>query len=482
MPTAQERIACIPEGLRSKLMPYQKETVRFALKKHGRVLIADDMGLGKTVQAIACACMYRECWPVLVVCPAAVRYQWVDEWIKWATPVVQEDDIALVLTTKEEWPQRKLVYIMTYDIAIRRAARDLSTFHQKMAIVDESHYIKSMDSKGYKLLGPHLQRTLHCFMLSGTPAMSRPKELFSQLHILKPDLFRYWGTYAQHFCGARLTPWGWDYNGMSNGKELARILREHVMVRRLKADVGIQLPEKWSVYVRVGNTKKLDKQKEQYRKCLETMRDHDVSDAHRRLAKERMERCLTQMFTCTGALKQPYVIEYLRDYFTSTPDDTKVIVFAHHRAMLDAIETFCQSASLRYMRIDGSTDSEVRRTDVRRFQSDAADAPQVAILSITAAGTGVTLTAGREVIFAELHWTPAILMQAENRVHRIGQTCACTMRYLLLEGSSDDIMHKMVQRKERVLDTILDTPSEDPLALDAFLSLQNEEQAGSSAQ
>ena len=89
-----------------------------------------------------------------------------------------------------------------------------------------------------------------------------------------------------------------------------------------------------------------------------------------------------------------------------------------------------------------------RQKLVDQFQTDSAI--RVAILSITAAGTGLTLTAATTVVIAELHWTAAALLQCEGRAHRISQTSVVNIVYLLGKGSLDDKMWPMVKRKMEV--------------------------------
>ena len=82
-PDADAAFATIPPSLRSALLPFQVEGVRFALHRGGRALIADEMGVGKTLQALAIAAAYRPEWPALVICPASLRLVWVEEVERW---------------------------------------------------------------------------------------------------------------------------------------------------------------------------------------------------------------------------------------------------------------------------------------------------------------------------------------------------------------------------------------------------------------
>ena len=81
-----------------------------------------------------------------------------------------------------------------------------------------------------------------------------------------------------------------------------------------------------------------------------------------------------------------------------------------------------------YIRIDGLTNGAIRPNLVTQFQTDPS--VRVAVLAITAAGVGLTLTAARTVFFSEMFWTPGSLIQAEDRVHRIGQTGSVLIKYV----------------------------------------------------
>jgi SWI/SNF-related matrix-associated actin-dependent regulator of chromatin subfamily A-like protein 1 len=151
--------------------------------------------------------------------------------------------------------------------------------------------------------------------------------------------------------------------------------------------------------------------------------------------------------TCQAKMKA--VCEYVIDLLEASK---KFIVFAHHKAMLDALESECSSKKYDYMRIDGATPSEKRKTLVDKFQNS--EACLCALLSITAANSGITLTEANLVVFAELFWNPGILVQAEDRVYRIGQKNSVSVQYLCARGTADDHIWPLVNSKLNVLSRV----------------------------
>merc|ERR1712176_1197110 len=105
------------------------------------------------------------------------------------------------------------------------------------------------------------------------------------------------------------------------------------------------------------------------------------------------------------------------------------------------------------VRIDGSTSAAQRPERVKRFQE--MPSVRVALLSITAAGTGLTLTAAHMVVFAELYWVPGQLCQAEDRAHRIGQKSSVTVQYLIAKDTLDECLYNALERKTASTSEIL---------------------------
>lgn len=156
------------------LYDFQREGIIFGIQRNGKCLIADDMGLGKTVQAIGLALWFSEDWPLIIVCPSSLRYQWMNSILRWA-PNVSQDDIFIAKNIKDMFP-RVPVTITSYDIMSRMKNRflvDTNRFYN-MIIMDESHYIKSditQRTSTALLIAKSCRRVV---LLSGTPALSRP--------------------------------------------------------------------------------------------------------------------------------------------------------------------------------------------------------------------------------------------------------------------------------------------------------------------
>ena len=104
----------------AKLFKFQVDGVRFAISNFGRFLLGDEMGVGKTIQALAAMCVYKDDWPVVIICPSALRYNWHEEILKWIPEyVIQSHEVHLVTYGRENIMNYAKVYIMSYEIAVK---------------------------------------------------------------------------------------------------------------------------------------------------------------------------------------------------------------------------------------------------------------------------------------------------------------------------------------------------------------------------
>jgi len=478
-PDDSERYATIPPRLEAALMPFQREGVRFALAKGGRALIGDEMGLGKTVQAIAVAAAYRSEWPALIIAPSSLRDAWADALGEWLG--VRGERVLVVNSAKDgsriaAGPAPPHDFVIASYALVGKLRPVLEAARFRVVILDESHYIKDakvrrnegVDGEGGRATTPTLphpplllassqsqrtkdpvplaQRAARCLLLSGTPALARPKELFQQLAALLPAAKLRMRDFGERYCKAPPTRFGGVYDGATNLGELNRVLCAAAMVRRLKADVLTQLPPKrrQQVFLTLGAAEK--KALSSLAGGLESARRAHAAAAARGgdpgALQGEERRAVMDAYHKTAQIKCKAVQAYVEELLLS---GDKFLIFAHHTELLDAITFTLNKARVKFVRIDGSVASHKRQGLVGDFQAGAD--VRAAVLSITAAGTGLTLTGASVVVFAELAWTPGAIVQAEDRAHRIGQSRAVNVYYLHVRGSVDDAIWSTLATK-----------------------------------
>ncbi|XP_022822722.1 SWI/SNF-related matrix-associated actin-dependent regulator of chromatin subfamily A-like protein 1 [Spodoptera litura] len=431
--------------LRHKLMPFQEEGVRFGISRRGRCMIADDMGLGKTFQALAIASYYRHNWPLLIVTTSSMRFTWQSK-IQELLPSVPMMNVATLTSGKDTQlvaDKQTEVVIVSYKITSMYTDL-LKSKKFGVVIIDESHYLKSHKAQCTVALGSITRQCARAVLLSGTPALSRPAELYTQLSLIEPGFFTSYTEYGKRYCDGKQTNFGWDMTGQSNLTELQIILQKRFLIRRTKEQVLTKLEGK------TRETVLLDPSLLDYSQDTEKGLS-EMAEAYKASKSSDKHAALITYFSESAKVKIPAVCKYIRSLVVSQPA-SKFLVFAHHRGVIDAVCGTLDAAAAPYICIVGSTPAHARAELVDKFQHSPSC--RCAVLSITAANSGITLTAANLVLFAELHWNPGILTQAESRAHRIGQAGAVCVRYLLAARTADDYMWPMLQSKLNVLNNV----------------------------
>lgn len=434
----------------ARLFGFQRDGVAAAVARGGRLLLADDMGLGKTPQALCIAQYCRRDWPLLIVCPSGVRAMWVHELQAWLG--LPADVINNVRSGRDVPHEQRLVTVVSYDLLQRHAA----LFHRAqygMVILDESHYVKNAQALRTTAALPLVQRARRALLLSGTPALSRPAELYTQVNALRPGLLGDFHQYGVRYCNGRPTPFGWDYSGHSRLAELHALLNATVLLRRMKDDVLHELPQKRHTTVRVPISRRILRELDRLHgewQQLETWIRAKTLDATQRTRLERQRMALsTHLYRLTGLAK---VAGAGKVVLQGVRTGHKQLVFAHHLAVLDGIAQCLTQHAVPFIRIDGAVPATQRAALCEHFQRTPSVVP-VALLGLTAAGVGLTLTAADRVVMAELYWNPGQLTQAEDRAHRIGQMAdAVDVVYVIGDGNPfDEAVLRLLQRKQQVL-------------------------------
>ncbi|HVL48485.1 MAG TPA: SNF2-related protein [Candidatus Thermoplasmatota archaeon] len=442
-----------PPGLRPhvQLYHYQEEGVAFIRATNYVAYLGDQPGLGKTLQAIVAALHLPG--RILVVCPAGARNVWKRE-INASTT----EDVFVVQPSHAarkgglDFGDAKFVIasydgLLTQRDAILRQPYDL-------VILDEAHYVKNKEAERTKAVHEGLRAIPRRVLLSGTPVMNRAEEVRKQLEFLYPDE---WGN-EMWFRARFVQPL---VQGVPEVRRLAlqslRGYLEGIILRRRKADVLRDLPERHVLteHVRLSPVwrKEYEAEAALLREHMRTHRDTAFGAEY-----ETTRGHVMRLRQLASNAKGEHAERYVRDLL-KTPGE-KVVVFAVYLQHLEALEK--SLAEYDPVSVTGSVNDKDRATAVKRFQEDPGC--RVFLGQLVAAGTALTLTAARHVVFVDLDWNPANHEQAGDRVHRISQTREVFLHYLIAGRTVDEDVAKLLDMKSQDTALLLDG-DEDALGL-----------------
>ena len=445
-------------AMRGQLKSFQKAGIQFALDTLGYeahdgswkrvdakakrgVFIGDEQGLGKTVQALG-VLEATDAYPAVIVVPTSVRLNWKREVGRW----LPHRSVEVVLGTESHEVTADIV-VIGWD-TLHGWATDVPV---KSAVFDEVHYAKNDRSRRTQAAFELAERAFaeggFAIALSGTPLLNRPSELKSELRIIGR---------LEEFGGSR----GFDLNYVlakdPDLPGLGRRMRETCFVRRMKRDVMPELGDKeYSSLVVEGDRDVM----EEYRRAKELKRATTMAKGATK--RERREAGLRE-FRKRGAMhlaeleylrqlaakaKRESVREWIEDFSAS---EKKLVVFAWHRSDVEWVaENFGNGLKI----IGGMSDAD-KQDAIDRFQNN--DDEKIIACSLKAAGVGLTLTAASDVLFIEQGWNPADMDQAADRCHRIGQKDSVTVYTMLCEGTVDEDIARLIDKKRGVVNAVME--------------------------
>lgn len=454
------------------LYPYQREGVLKIETFLGRALLADEPGLGKSIQALYWAANYEPEGPWVVVCPANLKWHWERE-------VAQHLHIhASILEGKDPRLGRlpgltSKIYIINYDILRGRWVGWLRRQNPKLIIIDEGHYIKNESAKRSQHVRDLCQGVPNVVILTGTPILSRPAELWNLVNLVKPQDFDAWLPFAIRHCGPDKKPWGWEYKGATHLDELHQRLLASCMIRRRKSEVLNQLPDKILSVIPMD----LDDRGE-YREAVfdffAWIKREGGWEAAKSAEGARALVQLGHLKRLAARLKLRAALSWYEDWLEDT--DEKMIIFAVHHKILDSLyERFQHTAVL----VDGSVTGQKRQLLVDRFTKDKR--VRLFIGQLQATGVGWNGTAAQAVSFCELGWTPSEMTQASDRPHRIGQTKKVNVYFLVGRDTIEEKLCKLIQEKAKNIGAAIDGKKYENFDIHdrLVLALQNGESRGS---
>ena len=439
-----------PPALPELLRPYQRRGVEWMhhlcdVGCHG--LLADEMGLGKTLQVLSLLAVRRIGDRAnLIVCPASVVPVWREEIAKFFPHLVVD-----VLKTGHDFTQRKdpAIWIASYT-QLRKHRSLLPGVEFGYAVLDEGQFIKNPDAKITQTC--FAVRAAHRIVLTGTPLENRQLDLWSIFRFLLPGLL---GSRTS-FESALHT----DRDG-TIGRLRAQLAP--FILRRTKKEVATELPPKMEMDLICPLT---DVQRAEYARICSEGLDRlgdDVGTAMREksfgflalLPRLRQTCCDPDMLPW---LKSPLsdsgkinlLVEKLTEIVSS---GHKVVIFSQFVMLLDRVREALakQFPDLPRYELTGMTIDRLK--PVQSFQT--APGAAAMLVSLKAAGTGITLHAADYVFLLDPWWNPAVEAQAVDRVHRIGQKSTVFVYRMVTAGTIEERIQALKASKKDLFDKLI---------------------------
>ncbi|WP_406152608.1 DEAD/DEAH box helicase [Streptomyces sp. NBC_01023] len=448
-----------PAALEATLRDYQLRGLNWLHRMTSLGLggcLADDMGLGKTITLIALH-LHRQsdkesAGPTLVVCPASLMGNWQREIEKFApgTPVRRFHGAARSLEGLADGE-----FVLTTYGTMRLDAERLAGAPWGLVVADEAQHVKnpySATARRLRTIGTRAR-----VALTGTPVENNLSELWAILDWTTPGLLGRLGSFRTRY--AQAIEGGKD---PAAAERLSRLVAPFLL-RRRKSDPGIapELPPKTETDRAVALTRE---QTGLYEAVVrETLADISTADGFaRRGLVVKLLTALKQICNHPAQYlkeEEPLIegrsgkMELLDELLgTILAEGASVLVFTQYVRMARLIEQHLAARGVPTLLLHGGTPVARRQDMVDRFQDGQVP---VFLLSLKAAGTGLNLTRAGHVVHFDRWWNPAVEAQATDRAYRIGQTQPVQVHRLIAEGTIEDRIAAMLDRKRELADAVL---------------------------
>lgn len=470
--------------LDKRLYKYQREGIKKLVPLSG-LLLGDDMGVGKTPQLIQTA-KALNAESTLVVCPAQLKWNWRNEIKKWWPEArVQIVDGDVEDRRAQLFEAEADVFVANYESfftrievtpEMRKKNKALAKSGQKFVkvimpgldklfwdilILDEAHKVKDRKSNNTKAMKALRRQADRCYLATGTPILNSAQELWSLLNILYPKVFTSFWSFVEEFCIVYNNGYGTEIVDIVELEDpriqKLRKLIDPIFLRRTKEEVFPDMPEKIVTKVPIRlDDEQIRNYMEMEEKMLTECRGETIFSPIAMAQIVRLKQiCIdpTLMIEdCTDPLSGPKVDAALE--IIESAGGNKVVVFSQWSRVVNRFAKTLRKKKIECDVITGEVDGEERQRLVDDFQNDGET--QVLVCTTEAGGVGINLTAADSVIFFDKLWTPKINEQAEDRVHRHGQTKTVNIWYLHAENTVEDAIEEVLNHKTKVSDIIIE--------------------------
>ena len=406
---------CIfPDGLLVNLRNYQTWGVKYILHQKN-VLLGDEMGLGKTIQAIAAMVSLKNIGAThfLVICPAAVLYNWYNEILKHSRLMAYIVHGNYYKNNFKQWTKNGGVAITTYEgLSKFKLPED---FRMTLMVVDEAHYVKNSSAKRTKNvinIGKHCDRKLY---MTGTALENNVDEMIALIRQLNEKVAN------------KLEP----YKALVASEQFRHQVIE-VYYRRKVKDVQKELPDliQKDILVNLEN--------EEYTKYREDVLSRSFAEIRKNSWNVELDKS-----SKTQALK--LIVEQVKS------ENKKMIIFSFFLDTIKKIQEYFKDDCTNL--INGSVAPQERQRIIDEF---AKNDKTILIAQINAGGTGLNIQSASTVVICEPQFKPSVENQAIKRAHRMGQTETVFVYRLLASNSIDMKMKEVLKQKQEIFNAFAD--------------------------
>jgi SWI/SNF-related matrix-associated actin-dependent regulator of chromatin subfamily A-like protein 1 len=443
---------------------YQLDGASWAIRNNARVLIADEMGLGKTIQGLMIAHSDpTEFTPVLVVCKAGLKVQWMKEafrWCGWLFQIIEYETDFLLPNVNG--------YIIGYDSlayscftnkkgkVIERGMKEPDKWIEKVSprliILDECQSVKNIEAKRTRAVQKISRASEHLVALSGTPILNNAAEYYPVLNMIQPEKFPNKNAYIMRWCDSYFSSSAGvqKVGGIKDVKGFKEFTKDFI-IRRTRKEV---LPDLPTIDRRFRFEELGEKVGAAYKEEFKKFQDYYYySDGDSQFQREgNILAYLSRMRHLTGIAKIPGVVEFVEEFIVDT--DRKIVVFTHHIDVANEVVQRLNNSDVTRSAGVLSLAAPVNPDIVSKFWEPNY---RIMVASTLAAGEGLNLQCCSDCIIMERQWNPPKEEQAESRFIRIGQLAdKVTATYFVAIATVDEFFADLVEQKRAIFSNTIE--------------------------
>ncbi len=365
------------------------------------------------------------------------------------------------------------IFITNYEaLLMKDLFQAFSGWKPEALVFDESHYLKNHKAKRSKLAdqlaNPKKGDKPLTYLLSGTPVLNSPEDLFQQFLVMDGGVTfgdNFWIFQAKYFVDRnhrwKGTPHYFpDYQIRPGAMaEMSRLIFHHGM--RVTKEDCLDLPEEVAVQIKCAMG---PEQTRHYCELRDEFITYVKEKAREVVTPLAIVKALRLMQIASGFLPvpcnedagelTPALLAYpetekdraLEELLQELTPNSKVLVWAVWKENYARIRGILEKLGLKYVEVHGGVGSSEKRQDaVREFQSD----PTIRVFlgNPGSGGIGVNLVEAPYSIFYSRTFSLGHWLQARARNHRGGQTQKVTHYDLVCEGTIDEeAVHKLAEK------------------------------------